>query len=196
MNFWLCSWSQELYLSWTEWNVYSLIHSAVSKTTILPVSRVFQLWHHDSPSLCSLLDVQAAQRSSDRVVGELLSRVQCGCVCESRHSLWDCGEPGSQSCPAVGSQPGKSQWFYEWIDLFDLWMTSTIRAISITTTQFFFKVLKLMNEHCHCCCFQTTKGASAFRICRGVEAVGGSLGSVVCRACEWVFTSSQEPKDN
>lgn len=26
--------------------------------------------------------------------------------------------------------------------------------------------------------FQTTKGASAFKICRGIEAVGGSLRSV------------------
>lgn len=29
--------------------------------------------------------------------------------------------------------------------------------------------------------FQTTKGASAFKICRGIEAVGGSLRSITKR---------------
>lgn len=31
--------------------------------------------------------------------------------------------------------------------------------------------------------FQTTKGASAFKICRGVEAVGGNLRSVISQKC-------------
>ncbi len=38
-----------------------------------------------------------------------------------------------------------------------------------------------------CFWFQTTKGASAFKICRGVEAVGGSLRSVYY--CHWTASS-------
>lgn len=41
--------------------------------------------------------------------------------------------------------------------------------------------------------FQTTKGASAFKICRGVEAVGGSLRSVTTNPQIPLSTSVPQP---
>lgn len=57
-------------------------------------------------NLCAASGVQAAKWPGYRIVGELLPSVQGRCVCKSRESIWDSGEPGCLPHAATSSKPG------------------------------------------------------------------------------------------
>lgn len=113
----------------------------------------------------SLPGDKIAERVGDCFPGKLFSCFSDWCAHQGRKSIWDDRQPRCHTLASSGCQSGI---YPSWLCVWPLYCFSA----AFTSLYFWF---------------QTTKGASAFKICRGVEAVGGSLRSVYY--CHWTASS-------